>query len=96
MIPQSDLHYTIIRQIIDQGFAPSVAWLTQHFQTSESNTRASLRELQESHGVVLHPGNEEIWVIHPFSLAPTNFYVKSEKGEWWGTVVGALWVSLLY
>ena len=39
---------------------------------------------QEYHGVVLHSNEPKIWVLHPFSLAPTNFYVKSEKGEWWG------------
>ncbi len=30
-------------------------------------------------------------MIHPFSLAPTNFYVTSKKGEWWGNCA---WCSL--
>jgi hypothetical protein len=44
---------------------------------------AALRALQEYHGVVLHPTSSEIWVTHPFSAAPTNFWVQSPKGSWW-------------
>ena len=51
----------------------------------------ALYDLQEYHGVVLHPHEPKIWVIHPFSLAPTNFYVTSKQGEWWGNCA---WCSL--
>jgi len=33
---------------------------------------------------VLHPGRFDIWVAHPFSLAPTPFWVTSARGSWWG------------
>ena len=35
-----------------------------------------LYDLQEYHGVVLHPNEPRVWVLHSFSLAPTSFYVR--------------------
>jgi len=91
MITNSNLHYQILKDIIDHGFAPSVDSLAEIFQASSEDVVTALHELQEYHGVVLHPKETKIWVIHPFSLAPTNFYVTSKKGEWWGNCA---WCSL--
>lgn len=91
MITNSNLHYRILKHIIDHGFAPSVDSLAEIFQTNSEDVIKALHELQEYHGVVLHPHQPNIWVIHPFSLAPTNFYVTSKKGEWWGNCA---WCSL--
>lgn len=91
MITNSNLHYSIIRGIIDNGFAPSVEDLAETLKADKEDIIKGLYELQEYHGVVLHPNEPKVWVIHPFSLAPTNFYVKSNKGEWWGNCA---WCSL--
>ena len=91
MITNSILHYSIIRAIIENGFAPSVEGLVEILQAKKEEIVKGLHDLQEYHGVVLHPNESKIWVIHPFSLAPTNFYVKSKKGEWWGNCA---WCSL--
>ncbi len=91
MVTNSNLHYTIIKYIIDNGFAPDNDTLSKLLNSDKSTIENGLYELQEYHGVVLHPNEPKIWVIHPFSLAPTNFLVKSEKGEWWGNCA---WCSL--
>ena len=91
MISQGLIHYTIIRKIIDDGFAPSAADLAQILQTDAETIIQQLYQLQDDHGVVLHPNEPKIWIIHPFSLAPTNFYVTSESGAWWGNCA---WCSL--
>lgn len=91
MISNSNLHFSIIKGIIDNGFAPNVDDLSIIFNVDKSEVLRGLNDLQEYHGVVLHPNEPKIWVLHPFSLAPTNFYVKSEKGEWWGNCA---WCSL--
>ena len=91
MIKNSTLHYAIIREIIETGFAPSVEALAVMLQAEKEQIVKGLYDLQEYHGVVLHPKEPKIWVIHPFSLAPTNFYVQSKKGEWWGNCA---WCSL--
>jgi hypothetical protein len=91
MVTNSNLHYTLIRHIIDKGFAPSVNDLAALLATDVQSIIQGLYDLQEYHGVVLHPNEPKVWVIHPFSLAPTNFYIKSDKGEWWGNCA---WCSL--
>ena len=80
----SSLHYRVIRHIIDHGHAPSLAQLSHSFECSEAAVRKQLRALADDHGVVLHPDGERIWVIHPFSLAPTGFLVSSNGRSWWG------------
>lgn len=87
----SVLHYTIIKHIIDTGYAPKVNHLANLLRMSEEDLITALINLQDYHGVVLHPKSHEIWVIHPFSLAPTNFLVSSASGEWWGNCA---WCSL--
>jgi hypothetical protein len=80
----SILHYTIIKNIIEKGYAPELYELTELFGASEEEVIRALKGLQDDHGVVLHPNNAKIWVIHPFSLAPTNFLVHDGVREWWG------------
>jgi len=91
MITHSNLHYAIIRYIIDHGFAPDSGPLAGILKSDIDTIEEGLRQLQEYHGVVLHPHEPKIWVIHPFSLAPTNFLVQSKRGSWWGNCA---WCSL--
>ena len=91
MITNSNLHFTILQEIIDNGFAPNVSELSKILSATENEIIKGLHDLQEYHGVVLHPNEPKVWVIHPFSLAPTNFYVQTKNGQWWGNCA---WCSL--
>jgi hypothetical protein len=85
------LHYAIIKHIIEKGYAPDIETLSNILNSDVKEVGTALFDLQDEHGVVLHPNSPTIWVIHPFSLAPTNFVVKSSKGLWWGNCA---WCSL--
>lgn len=87
----SSLHYAIMRHSVDYGYAPEVTELCEHFGEDEAAVTEALTVLSNDHGVVLHPNSSKIWVIHPFSLAPTNFLVKDGELEWWGNCA---WCSL--
>lgn len=91
MVNNSSLHHAIIKHVIDKGYAPDIKALSALLSSDERAIEKGLYDLQEYHGVVLHPHKPEVWVIHPFSLAPTNFIVKSKKGKWWGNCA---WCSL--
>lgn len=91
MINNSILHYTILKHIIENGFAPDIGDLSILLNAPAEAVKTALYELQDYHGVVLHPNEPTIWVIHPFSLAPTNFLVRSSRGLWWGNCA---WCSL--
>ena len=81
----ANIHAHILKQIIENGFAPSIKEMAGTFQTAPENIKALLLALADYHGVVLHPHNDEVWVIHPFSTAPTSFAVKTNTGKiWWG------------
>lgn len=90
-VNNSLLHHHILKFIVDHGFAPEIEELVSIFGTKEEDIKKGLQALQDDHGVVLHPNSHKIWVIHPFSLAPTNFLVKSGTNEWWGNCA---WCSL--
>ena len=90
-LDHANLHHRILRTLVDRGNAPSIDELAAHFERPRSVLVEALRALQEYHGVVLHPATSEVWVIHPFATAPTNFWVESARGSWWGNCA---WCSL--
>ncbi len=80
----STVRYAITAYIAEHGMAPTVADLARQRGCPEANVQAAYQRLADSHGLVLHPNSDRIWVAHPFSLAPTSFWVTSERGSWWG------------
>ena len=90
-VPLSTLHHAILRHVVDFGFAPRVPTLAALLERPASEIEAGLERLHREHGVVLHPGSTKIWVAHPFSLTPTNFWVRAGERSWWGPCA---WCSL--
>jgi hypothetical protein len=68
----SNLHHVIIDTVLERGCAPTAAELAQRFQRPRDEVDTALHEFAQDHGVVLHPASDEIWVVHPFSMAPTG------------------------
>jgi len=90
-LTHGQLHSAILRHIIDHGVAPEVDGLAENFGVSTDEMIVALKSLADDHGVVLHPHTPKIWVIHPFSLAPTPFLLRAGDNEWWGNCA---WCSL--
>ncbi|CAM5398610.1 alkylmercury lyase family protein [Rhodanobacter lindaniclasticus] len=87
----ASLHEAIITFFLGNQRAPTVSELAARFRCDEAAARAGLRALAEYHGAVLHPNSDEIWVVHPFSTAPTTCVVRSGARAWWGNCA---WCSL--
>jgi hypothetical protein len=85
------VHHRILSHILDHGHAPDLPELAAALGSTDAAVEASLRRLAENHGLVLHPSSSRIWVIHPFALQPTPFWVSSARGAWWGNCA---WCSL--
>ena len=81
----------MIQHVVTHGHAPSQLLLADKLAVTVAQVTAGLRALQADHGVVLHPHNDDIWVIHPFSLTSTNFWVEVGRQGWWGNCA---WCSL--
>jgi Alkylmercury lyase len=78
------LHHELCRGIVEEGAIPARNVLQARLRCSGAELDEALDALADAHGVVLHPGTHRVWVIHPFSLAPTPFLVESERRTWWG------------
>ncbi len=87
----ASLHEAIISCFLGNQRAPTIREIAARFRCDETEARTALRALAEYHGVVLHPGTDEIWVAHPFSAAPTTCVVRSGSCTWWGNCA---WCSL--
>ena len=87
----STLHHYILQKIVDTGRSPKICDLSDVFGVEEQGIATALRTLQDYHGAVLHPKSSEVWVMHPFSTAPTNFWIENTEGGWWGNCA---WCSL--
>jgi hypothetical protein len=87
----TQLHYEIIRGVIENGACSSNVELANTMGTSVIEVEELLRSLSEIHGVVLHPHAPRPWVVHPFSLTPTLNWVGGKRGSWWAPCV---WCAL--
>jgi hypothetical protein len=87
----ASLHHALIRHMMDRGFAPTRFELADRFGVTPDQIARSLEALRDDHGVVLHPHVPEVWVVHPFSTAPTLFVVRKGDRAWWGNCA---WCSL--
>jgi hypothetical protein len=81
------LHRALLVSTIDRGHPASAGELAAGLGVSPDEVGASLRRLESNHGVVLHPGTLEPWVIHPFSMTPTLFWVENARRGWWGPCI---------
>ncbi len=77
------LHYVLMRHVVETGHAPDLATLASVAKLSPEEAEQGLRKLNEIHGVVLAPNSLKLWSLHPFALAPTQFWVTSTRGGWW-------------
>jgi hypothetical protein len=83
----SQVHYELVRGLVERNACPSNAELAQELGLSSGEVEDLLRSLAAIHGVVLHPHVCEPWIIHPFSLTPTLNWIEGERGGWWAPCV---------
>jgi hypothetical protein len=79
----SRTHACVLRAIVDHGRAPTIEEIAGALSLAGDEARASLRRLHASHGLVLDPARDDVWIAHPFSLSPTATWVEAESRGWW-------------
>ena len=88
----AELHKMLLEHLLKYGAPPDLVEIGHHFNEPDlARVSQSLIALEEYHGVVLHPNKQRVWIIHPFSTAPTNFTVVSAGKTYWGNCA---WCSL--
>lgn len=79
----SSIRHAINKHAVDAGFAPDTAILARMTHSTVEEVERALDRLAANRGLVLHPNSHRIWVAHPFSFAPTSFWVSSAERSWW-------------
>lgn len=92
----SAIHRAVLLGFLDRGHAPRLPDLAHATGASHDAVRASLERLHANHGLVLHPDSHDVWVAHPFTSTPSNFYVEplddAAAGRgWWASCI---WCAL--
>lgn len=71
------------RYIAEHGHGPSPDVLASELNSPESLVRKALRRLHDAHALLLHPGSELTWVVHPFAPAPGSCWVETVSRGYW-------------
>lgn len=79
----SRVHHGLVESALHRGRLPSTTDLAATLGVEVDEVRQSLRRLEASHGIVLHPHVCEPWVIHPFSASPSATWVEGSRRGWW-------------
>lgn len=85
------VHQQLITGMIEYGRCLSPAELSTALDVSQADIDSSLRRLENNHGLVLHPHECSVWMIHPFSASPSHTWIYNETGGWWAP---CMWCAL--
>lgn len=80
---QTAVHHAYIAPLLATGRIPNSGEVAERLGVPIEEVRRALRNLADTHGVVLHTHVCEPWVIHPFSASPTATWVESGARGWW-------------
>lgn len=75
---------SIYEGFIRDGRPPSLTELAEFVGLDEAAVLASLRSLAEGRAIILSRDGTRIVAAPPFSAVPTNFWVRTERGRFWG------------
>jgi hypothetical protein len=77
----------VIDRLRDTGAAPGVADVSAALAIPQAAVSAGLRSLAGRHLLVLRPGSDAIWMVHPFSGIETDFVVHAMGRTWYANCV---------
>lgn len=77
----------VINSLRDTSAAPRVADVSVALGIPPADVTASLRSLAGQHRLVLQPGSDAIWMVHPFSGIATDFVVNAKGCRWYANCV---------
>jgi hypothetical protein len=73
----------LTRFIATTGRGPDIDELAEMWGAHPRAVRKALRRLEAKHGLLLHPRARQPWVVHPFSLSPSQCWVQGRSKGWW-------------
>lgn len=83
----AQVHHVYIDRVRREGFAPNRFEVAQAIAQPVEDIEASLRRLDRSHSLTLHPNVCEPWLVQPFALSPSSTWVQTDDRGWWAPCV---------
>jgi hypothetical protein len=81
------VHHFLVAGLVRDGSAPTAGEIAAMMSLPLDSIAESLRRLSDGHGLVLHPGTIDVWMVHPFSLSPTATWVDAGGRGWWAPCI---------
>lgn len=83
----AQVHHVLIDKVRRDGYAPNRFEVAEAIARPIEDVEASLRRLERSHSLTLHPHVCEPWLVHPFSLSPSSTWVHEGDRGWWAPCI---------
>jgi len=77
----------VIKTLRDTSRAPSSETIASALGATTDAVRDALHALADEHRLVLFPGTDAVWMVHPFSAVPTDVVVSAGGQSWWANCV---------
>jgi hypothetical protein len=82
-----DVRLCVYRRFVGDGRPPGLGGLADELGLPPEEAEASFRRLEAGHVLVFAPGTLDVWMANPLSAVPTDFWVETPRGGFWGTCV---------
>lgn len=80
-----DLRGLLTAWIAERGRAPSTAELAETAGVPVAQASEGLGRLAAANALLLHPGTDRPWVVHPFALSPSLCWVQTDRRGYWAS-----------
>jgi DNA-binding transcriptional MocR family regulator len=77
----------IYGRFVEAGAPPAAAQVAASLKVAASEVEAAYRRLEAAHVIVLAPGTLSVWMAAPLSAVPTDFRVRTARGDFWGNCI---------
>ncbi len=74
----------IYERFVEAGRPPTVADVAGAVDVSEQEAEEAFRRLEAGRVIVLAPGTLRVWMAGPLSAVPTDFRVRTRRGDFCG------------
>ena len=82
-----DVRRTIYERWVDLERPPSVSDVAAALGIAVGEAVDAFRRLDAARLIVLTPGTDHLWMVHPLSATPTAFRVETQRGSYFGNCV---------
>jgi Alkylmercury lyase len=82
-----EVRLCVYRRFLAERRPPGFEQVAEELEVPVEEAEAAFRRLEEGHVLVFAPGTLNIWMANPLSAVPTDFWVETPRGGYWGSCV---------